>query len=415
MRRLPSLPAAGDLDALADWVGGHLADLCSDSVAPSPAVRGGQRAAHSALAAFDVSGYAARRNEVWPALRRGASGLSPFIRHGLLTLAEVWNHVAGGPARDVTKFRDELLWQEYSRHVYARLGTATRQPLRHQPQGSALPPAGTAIDPAMACLSAVTAELETDGWLVNQTRMWFASHWSVRHNWDWQSGEDYFFTHLLDGSRAANRLGWQWTVGAGTGKPYGFSQWQVRKRAPGLCESCALVRSCPIVDWPDSGALHPVAEPDPRLRHDTDPQSTAGPVVAEITGDPQLVWITAESLGHADPALVAHPDLPAVFVFDEALLERLRLSSKRLVFLAECLAELAAERELVVWRGSPPAVLAGRAVASTFAPVPGWRRYRQVVAPVAVHPWPWLSRPDAGSITSFSAWRRRHGHPAHSG
>jgi hypothetical protein len=40
----------------------------------------------------------------------------------------------------------------------------------------------------------------------------------------------------LDGSRAANLLGWQWTVGAGTGKPCGFARWQVEKRAPQLCQ-----------------------------------------------------------------------------------------------------------------------------------------------------------------------------------
>ena len=85
----------------------------------------------------------------------------------------------------------------------------------------------------------VTDELHRDGWLVNQTRMWLASQWAVRAGADWRAGEDAMFTHLLDGSRAANRLGWQWTVGTGSGKPYGFSRWQVEKRAPaavpGLC------------------------------------------------------------------------------------------------------------------------------------------------------------------------------------
>ena len=37
----------------------------------------------------------------------------------------------------------------------------------------------------------------------------------------------------------------------------------------------------------------------------------------------------------------AHPELPAVFVFDEPLLRRLRLSYQRLVFLTEALAEIA--------------------------------------------------------------------------
>ena len=54
----------------------------------------------------------------------------PYIRHGLLTLPRVWAYVEGGPARDVGKYRDELLWQEYARHLYARVGRAIHRPLR---------------------------------------------------------------------------------------------------------------------------------------------------------------------------------------------------------------------------------------------------------------------------------------------
>ena len=74
------------------------------------------------------------------------------------------------------------------------------------------------------------------------------------------------YAHLLDGSRAANRLGWQWTVGTGTGKPYGFSRWQVQKRAPQLCRDCALASACPIQQWPDAhpGRVRRRSRPDQR-------------------------------------------------------------------------------------------------------------------------------------------------------
>ena len=158
------------------WIAAHLAHLVDDEIVGSTRFTGGQRAADAALAAFDVAGYARRRNEVRPADRRGASALSPWIRHGLLSLPEVWAHVDGGPARDVEKYRDELLWQEYARHVYARLGARTAEGLRHE-----LPAADdVAWDRSMACIDAVVGELETDGWLVNQTRMWLASDWTVR-------------------------------------------------------------------------------------------------------------------------------------------------------------------------------------------------------------------------------------------
>lgn len=97
-----------DDDDLRTWVTQSLGDLCLPAAA-SAAMRGGQCAADAALQAFDVTGYARRRNNVWPTRTRGASQLSPYIRHGLLTLREVWDHVGGGPHDDVAKFRDELL------------------------------------------------------------------------------------------------------------------------------------------------------------------------------------------------------------------------------------------------------------------------------------------------------------------
>ncbi len=386
------------------WVREHLADLAGDAAPASPRFRGGQTAADAALAAFRPTGYAARRSGVWPPSRRGASGLSPYIRHGLLPLPRVWAHVAGGPARDVARFRDELLWQEYARHVYARLGRATGRPFRFSPPKAAAWQ-GAPWPEAMACMERVREELESDGWLVNQTRMWLASQWSVRAGADWREGEDHFFRNLLDGSRAANRLGWQWTVGTATGKPYGFSRWQVERRAPEFCARCQLADRCPIEAWPETAPSEPASNPA-ALGPTTPPETGAGPETVEGHGLPEAVWLTAESLGDADPALAAHPELPVVFVFDAPRLARWQLSAKRLIFLAESLADLATRRRLELWRGSPEQILAGRRLAATYTPVPGWRALARRLDVVACHPWPWLRRPHAGPMRSFSQWRK---------
>lgn len=391
-----------------EWVSQHLGELTLEGperVRVSGRFAGGQAAADTALEAYDVSGYARKRNEVWPPGRRGASALSPYIRHGLLSLPRVWAHVEGGPARDRVKFRDELLWQEYARHLYARVGKSTAGALRYEPS-RASEPWPEPWPREMACVDLTVTELERDGWLVNQTRMWLASQWTVRAGGDWRGGEDRFFSHLLDGSRAANRLGWQWVVGSGTGRPYGFSRYQVEKRAPGLCGECKLRDACPIQGWPPKADLGR-RDPPPGMRRDPDPDATAGPHEPRMSGaEPEAVWLTAESLGHDDPALSAHPGLPAVFVFDEARLARWRLSGKRLVFLAETLGELAEERRVELHLGEPGEILAGRYLAATHTPVPGWRALQERLKPVAVHPWPWLTRPTGGSANSFSAWRR---------
>lgn len=400
---MPQLPTPTPSDAVG-WTAEHLGHLTCDEVAKSGRFTGGQRPADEALASFDVSGYSSRRNEVWPESRRGASALSPYIRYGLLQLPRVWEAVAGGPSKDVDKFRDELNWQEYSRHLYARLGTHTGEWIRYSVESTE----NWAHDPwwrQMACVDLVVSELENDGWLVNQTRMWLASQWVNRAGADWRDGEDRFFRHLLDGSRAANRLGWLWTSGGGTGKPYGFSRWQVEKRAKGVCDGCELNSRCPIQEWPSDPEIQKVSEA-PGLRHEPDPAATAGPVEVDRRSEPDVVWLTAESLGDDDPALAANPDLPVAFVFDEPLLERLQLSGKRLVFLTETLADLAARRDLEVHLGSPAAVLADRLSAVTFAPVPGFRRISRRLEIAELHPFPWLRRPRGGSVASFSQWLR---------
>jgi len=391
--------------AAATFVAEHFARLVCDDVQGSREFSGGQSAADRALAAFNVEGYARRRNEVLPVSRRGASGLSPYVRHGLLSLRQVWDHVADGPERDVSKFRDELFWQEFARHWYSRLGTKTRRGIRN-----ALPPTATADfdsgwDRQMACMDNTVGELLNDGWMVNQARMWLASHWAVREGLSWQEGENHFFRHLLDGSRAANRLGWQWTTGVGASKHYGFSRYQVEKRAGAMCNLCKLNRWCPVEDWPANPALEPISEPV-ELRRDPHGIRTSGPKHVVESRNADTVWLTAESLGVGDPALAARPDLPAVFVFDERLLAGLQLSSKRLIFLVETLAELASTTTVELHLGDPVAVLRDRAVAVTFAPVPGFRSRAEMIVPAETHPWPWLAAPRNGPISSFSAWRK---------
>ena len=390
---LPPIPT--ERPGVTAWVRSHLRHLTCDEPQAS-SFRGGQAAADAALASLDVTGYAARRSTVLPEAARGATGLSPYIRHGLLPLPAVWDAVAAAPPRDRAKFRDELLWQEYARHVYARLGRELRRPLRYAPPAPGAPWGGEPWRSDMRCLETTTAELHEKGWLVNQARMWLSSQHGVRAGRDWLAGAEEMYRHLLDGSPAANLLGWRWTVGTATGRPYGFSRWQVERRAPQLCRACPLSAACPIESWPDAGAGPPLP-PSPQLSGGS---TDAGPTQAEVVGTPELVWLTAESLGTSDPALQAHPDLPAVFVLDEPLLARLRLSGKRLVFLAETLAELGVEVRL----GDPVVELAGVPLAATFAPVPGWRRRAAYLDLAVLHPWPWLRRPGAGSLRSFSAW-----------
>ena len=375
------------------------AGLCSGELGLS-SITGGQTAANAALANLDITGYAQNRSEVLPRARRGASVLSPYIRHNLLTLDQVWRAVGYAPGRDREKFRDELLWQEYARHLYARLGARLFENLRFEANRDA---AGDGWNRDMRCLDEVLSELEGDGWLVNQTRMWLASHWTVRNGMGWMLGQERMYRELIDGSRAANLLGWQWTVGSGTGRPYGFARWQVEKRAPALCDGCALKPACPIQNFPDEVEMRSL-ELEPLLDRDPDLEATAGPSEPVHTGRAEFVLLTVDSLGDADPALAAHTELPAVFVFNEDALRKLQLSARRIGFYVQTLRDLAARRDLQVFMGNPYDFAHEHPVAVTFAPVPSFRKMPTVAE---LHPWPWLKRPRDGSLRSFSSWHKQ--------
>lgn len=53
-----------------------------------------------------------------------------------------------------------------------------------------------------------------------------------------------------------------------------------------------------------------------------------------------IAWIHADNLNPYQPALTSEGELPAVFVWDEELLEMWEISLKRIVFIYECLLEL---------------------------------------------------------------------------
>ena len=362
-------------------------------------IKGGQTAADEALATLDVTGYANKRSEVLPKSRRGASVLSPYIRHNLLTLTQVYKAVKTAPYKDREKFQDELYWQEYARHLYARIGTQLFENLRFEANSTTQ---GDGWNRDMRCVDEVVTELETDGWLVNQTRMWLASHWTVRNNIGWSHGQDRMYRELIDGSRAANLLGWQWTVGSGTGKPYGFARWQVEKRARGLCDQCPLANACPIQVFPEEVTLNRL-DVDSLLERDPDPEKTSGPKAVEKVDKPKYVLLTVDSMGDNDPALLANPELPVVFVFNKTALAKLQLSARRIGFYLETLQDLSQRRELQVYLGDPYQFAKDNAVAVTFAPVPSFKKFTNLAE---IHPFPWLQQPHSGSVKSFSAWRK---------
>lgn len=59
-----------------------------------------------------------------------------------------------------------------------------------------------------------------------------------------------------------------------------------------------------------------------------------------MPGSDTIVWVHGDCLSPGGPALLAHPDAPALWVWDDALLDEWGVSLKRVVFIYECLLEL---------------------------------------------------------------------------
>jgi deoxyribodipyrimidine photo-lyase len=126
-----------------------------------------------------------------------------------------------------------------------------------------------------------------------------------------------------------------------------------------------------------------------------------------VNGEASHVLLTIDSLGDDDPALAANSHLPAVFVFNEQALKKLQLSARRIAFYLQTLADLNTRRPVAVYLGDPYQFAQDNAVAVTYAPVPSFKKFSKLAE---VHPYPWLRPPHAGTVKSFSSWRKMLSH-----
>jgi deoxyribodipyrimidine photo-lyase len=192
--------------------------------------RAGEREAQRRLAAFTektISLYRENRNRMDLA---GTSGLSPYLRFGMLSARQAVSAARqaeaqaadGGSRRSAEAWLNELIWREFYIAIlyhfpYARQ-TAFRPALRdipwvNDPEDFAAWAQGCTGYPIV---DAAMRQLLDTGWMHNRARMISASFLTKDLLVDWRWGERRFMQHLIDGDPAANNGGWQWTAGTGT-------------------------------------------------------------------------------------------------------------------------------------------------------------------------------------------------------
>ncbi len=213
-------------------------------------ISGGRKAAQQALEKVDPIAYAKTRNF----LTGDITKLSPYIRHGVLSLREIREYILQRVKNpdDADKLINELAWRDYWQRLYIKLGNGIWEnqeeyktgykTTNYAPQLPADISNGTT---GLFCIDKFSQELQQTGYLHNHIRMWLAAyiiHW--RHI-QWQAGAKWFLQHLLDGDPASNNMSWQWVASTFSHKPYFFNRENLERYTKGVyCRQCPLFGQC---------------------------------------------------------------------------------------------------------------------------------------------------------------------------
>lgn len=226
-------------EALRDYAAEALKGLYQGEATASPR-EGGRAAGLRRLEALDIERYNREHNCAHP---EATSGLSPYIRHGLLTLREARDAVVSRFGAEASRgFVIQLLWRVF---WYLRA--------RERSVGSMIDAAAEATDVPEAqvasgpfCIDEAMRSLRATGFIPYQPRLWVASYLLHWQGVPWRQGYRLFQEHLLDADPVVNVLSWRWVLGEVTGQPYLFNRARVEQCTNGeLCARCTIYR-CPF-------------------------------------------------------------------------------------------------------------------------------------------------------------------------
>ena len=252
--------------------------------------------------------YAAERNlDRGPEDRTNVSTLSPWVRHRLVTEADVAEAVLQRHSLDAaSKFVQEVYWRTYWKgwlelrpSVWARYAAAVEPALAGLSAAQR-----TSYDAAVNGSTGIEGfddwarELVGTGYLHNHARMWFASIWIFTLRLPWSLGADFFMRHLLDGDPASNTLSWRWVGGLQTvGKTYLATTQNIEFATDGRFRPLGLATHAIAID-DDEPLPTPLAAPRPE-------SLPAGRVALLLHEDDLHAESLASALGAAGAQVVA--------------------------------------------------------------------------------------------------------------
>lgn len=334
--------------------------------------RGGRGAALKKLQAIDAVTYNKNRNFLNGAVTR----LSPYLRHGCITLREAFDDVQSRFGPSAEKLLFEFAWRDYWRRVWYQEGDnilsemeAPKVAIKHLPLNDFVRKGQTGLP----CMDAFIDDLLETGYVHNHGRMWLASYIVHHLKMDWREAADWFEAHLLDGDTASNHLSWQWVASTNSAKPYFFNKENLsRYTANQFCDNCKA--KCPF------DASYEAL--DERLFTQTQMPAKQYPI-QKLTKQPAPLHKNVSIFIHDEMLSVAHPLLqqsqPKIFVFDPKLHGHWSLN--RLQFVADCLMDL---ENVEVWLGDTYDVLTQLEIGhviSQATPNPALKRVLQAFSP----------------------------------
>lgn len=221
--RLPPVPARFEIEASRVP---RIEDL--ELVRNPSVIRGGEDALQARLRAFFKDGSETYRDERDRMDRPGTSRLSADLGFGTLSIREAWNLAEtrlGGESR--TLFQRQLLWREFGYAVLWHRPGVVERPFRPLFERFAWTfretewKAWTRGQTGYPLVDAAARQLLAEGFVPNRARMVAASFLTKHLLIDYRLGEAHYLKFLVDGNRALNNLGWQWSAGCGCdAQPY---------------------------------------------------------------------------------------------------------------------------------------------------------------------------------------------------
>lgn len=220
VRRISTPPGTKSLPLpkLADWGLKHTVKI----------PEAGEKAARKRLADFVAGPLLSYNSNRDIPFGRNTSCLSADLRHGALSIREVYGKcIALTKAADserrksIFTFINELVWREFYMQILWHFPGVLEHEFNPKLRKLKWKKAGAHFrrwcdgETGFPIVDAGMRQLNATGFMHNRLRMITAMFLTKDLHIDWRHGERYFMQKLIDGEIASNNGGWQWSAGTG--------------------------------------------------------------------------------------------------------------------------------------------------------------------------------------------------------